>query len=459
MPSPTSLALPELPAAAPSPVAAPTLTVDTRLTVSAAPVDAARVRVEAASAAPTPAPPTPIAQAVPVPTQPSPQIDMQATVNVPVEHVEPASPTLQAVPAPAETPLEAVPRPAMAAAPAAPPVAPRIKVDQARLEAVHVGAPDIHVASVDTPPVPVQAPPSSPDTTPAQPDTAEAATPDESGSASAPTAAASTSPTDSIATEQDVSSAPDATPQGSDSATPGHPEGVTNGSDTSDRQASAMTPVAGQGAGKGHAAGKSAGAGTGQPGGERAGAAEGEKQGALPDYVQLKPHGDTKVMSHRVPGVDYKPTRFDQDWTPEGESSIDTALRHAVEKTTVSHTFELPRGIRIKCVALPLLPMAVLACGNGDPPPRPVPEKVYDRMYMAPAKPLVPALSASTPPPAASGTASAPVRLDNSVQCAEARVAGGPPPPGCRDMDVPAAKTSTPAAASSSWVPASDQFH
>ena len=50
----------------------------------------------------------------------------------------------------------------------------------------------------------------------------------------------------------------------------------------------------------------------------------------------------------------------------------------------------------------------------------------------------------------------APIRLDNSVQCANARVSGGPLPPGCairRQRHAP-----LPAPSGSSWVPASDQF-
>jgi hypothetical protein len=51
------------------------------------------------------------------------------------------------------------------------------------------------------------------------------------------------------------------------------------------------------------------------------------------------------------------------------------------------------------------------------------------------------------------------VKYDNAAECAAARVAGGPLPPGCAS-DLPlAAPVRLPAAASSSWVPAGDQFH
>jgi hypothetical protein len=160
-------------------------------------------------------------------------------------------------------------------------------------------------------------------------------------------------------------------------------------------------------------------------------------------------------MDHRAPDIGYKPTRFEGDWAPEGESSLDTALRHAVEKTTVRHTFHLPRGVRVECVVMPLFPVALFGCGNGDPPPKPVNDKVYTRMYMPPPKPLAPApaASASAPPPAA------PIQLDNSAQCAAARIAGGPLPPGCEAVPVSPAPVRAPAPASSSWVPPSDQFH
>ena len=201
--------------------------------------------------------------------------------------------------------------------------------------------------------------------------------------------------------------------------------------------------------------------GKAQPGGNQPGAAQGAKegdlegtpQGQLGGYVQLKPHGDTQIMNHGAPNIGYKPTRFEQDWAPEGESSVDTALRHAVEKTRVSHTFHLPRGVRIKCAVTPLLPIALLGCSNPDPPAKPLDQKIYDRLNLAPAKALVaPAPTASVATPAAM------VKFDNTAECAAARVAGSPPPPGCEIITLPV-KPAAPASSSSSWVPASDQFH
>jgi hypothetical protein len=200
-------------------------------------------------------------------------------------------------------------------------------------------------------------------------------------------------------------------------------------------------------------AGDFASTATGQgrvPGGQGHGA-QGSPQGT---YVQLVPHGDTQIMEHRVRGVRYQPTIFDQYWTPEGESSVDTALRRAVEKVTVSHTFHLPRGVRIKCVAMPLLPIALLGCGNPDPPAVPLDAKTYERLSL-------PTLNSSIPkvaPPASARAPAAPVALDNRVQCSEARVSGGPLPPGCEGA-APVRPVSLPALSASSWVPASDQFH
>jgi hypothetical protein len=158
-------------------------------------------------------------------------------------------------------------------------------------------------------------------------------------------------------------------------------------------------------------------------------------------------------MNHGSPNIGYRPTRFDKDWTPEGESSIDTALRRAVEKTTVSHTFHLPRGVRVECSLHPLLPSALFGCRNPDPPPVPVADKVYDRLHMAPANPV------AAPTPLSAASAPAPIRLDNSALCATAHVAGAPPPPGCETVTLPVQLAHPAAASSGSWVPASDQFH
>lgn len=246
------------------------------------------------------------------------------------------------------------------------------------------------------------------------------------------------------AVRNDVSTAPDATPAGSDSAASGRPDGSL--------EQPPSTPSIISSSGHAKADGQSA-----EVSSAATGAATNGLQGAAPSpagYVQLKPHGDTEIMRHRAPDIGYRPTRFSKDWAPYGESSVDTALRHAVEKTTVGHTFHLPRGVRIRCTLTPLRLVSLFGCSNPDPPPKPVAEKVYDRLHLPPANPLLPVTPASAVAPAAA----APIRLDNSAECAAARVTGGPMPPGCPK---PAAyrPIAQPASTSSAWVPASDQFH
>ncbi|TAL90890.1 MAG: hypothetical protein EPN69_11335 [Rhodanobacter sp.] len=251
----------------------------------------------------------------------------------------------------------------------------------------------------------------------------------------------------------DVSRAPDAIAQGRDDATVGEPAGVATAPPTTAPTSTGTAPAS-------PGAGKSADKqvklqGAGKSGGEQPGARQGEPHGALGDYVQLKPHGDTEIMRHGAPNIGYQPTRFDKNWTPEGESSIDTALRHAVEKTTVEHIFHLPRGVRVECAVKPLLPIALFGCTNPDSPAAPVSARVYEQLNLAPAKPLAPMPAASR---AAAPAPTPMLRFDNSAECAAARVAGGPLPPGCETDSLPARPIHAPASSSSSWVPASDQF-
>jgi hypothetical protein len=264
----------------------------------------------------------------------------------------------------------------------------------------------------------------------------------------APAPAASATPLPATA---EVSRAPEASPQGSDTATVGEPAGATSIAPPS---TPALTPAASPAAlaAKRTAASLAAG----KLGGDRPGAAQGAEHGAVGDYVQLKPGGDTEIMRHRAPDVGYRPTRFEQDWAPEDESSVDAALRRAVEKTTVKHTFHLPRGVRVECAVKPLLPIALFGCRNPDPPPAPVAASAYAPLHLAPAAPLAPIAAASAPAPAASTPM---VKYDNAAECAAARVAGGPLPPGCATDLSPAAPIRLPASSSSSWVPAGDKFH
>jgi len=253
----------------------------------------------------------------------------------------------------------------------------------------------------------------------------------------------------SLPATAEVSRAPEATPQGSDTATVGEPAGAA-----SVAPPSAAKPVVRAAASTGSRPASSLAAG--KLGGNRPGAVQGAEHGAVGDYVQLKPTGDTEIMRHRTPDVGYRPTRFEQDWTPEDESSVDTALRRAVEKTTVKHTFHLPRGVRVECAVKPLLPIALFGCGNPDPPPAPVAASAYAPLHLAPAAPPAPVAAASAPAAAASTPM---VKFDNAAECAAARVAGGPLPPGCASDLAPATPVRLPASSSSSWVPASDQFH
>lgn len=441
--SPTSLVLPKL--STPAPLNLPAMAMHVDLPKTVAPV----------SVTPAPQPPAapevPRLQPLPLPAQPSPIVMQQPAVPAPVVIAPKALPLPQA---PAVT-VGAIELPTVPAtvAPASPPSAPvppaRIDLNQAtRAPAVQPSAlrPSLSapttIANLATPvPTPSAASAPKPASTSAG---TEATVPTRNNAATSAADAAS-----------DVSRAPDAIPQGSDTATVGEPAGVASAS-SSTASASTGTSPASTGAGKSTGKqGKLQGAG--RPGGDQPGAGQGEQHGAVGDYVQLKPHGDTEIMRHGAPNIGYQATRFDQDWTPEGESSVDTALRRAVEKTTVKHTFHLPRGVRVECAIKPLLPIALFGCSNPDPPAAPVSAKVYERLNLAPAQPLAsPAPAASSPAPP---TPAPMVRFDNGAECAAARVAGGPMPPGCEPGSAPATPIHAPASSSSSWVPASDQFH
>jgi len=434
LPPPPSLALPALPAQAAPPIAVPSIALDTGLPKSAVPASVTPARAQLPAA-----PPVPELQPVPLPAQPSPSVNAQAQLSMPAPTVPAERPQLQAPSIEvAEAELEAVPL-----APAVPtriePQAPSAKIEVADAARQMAVQPSIERPRPSAPPtVAAAAAPTPPATSaplaPASP---------------APVGQPTPSPVDTR-DGRDVSRAPDATPQGSDLATPGKPEGVVSAPESTRAGSAAAPPATRQGNDDGR---RGEQPGKGQPGGHQPGAEEGKPQGALDSYVQLKPRGDTEIMSHGTPNIGYRPTRFEQDWAPEGESSIDTALRRAVEKTTVSHTFHLPRGVRVECTVMPLLPIALFGCDNPDPPAKPVDAKVYERLHLAPANP------AAAPAPAASRTAAAPmVKFDNSAECAAARVAGGPPPPGCAGIVLPVKPAAPSPSSSASWVPASDQF-
>lgn len=442
LPAPASLALPELPTPAAPPITVSSIALNTAVPRSSAPASVTPVRADIPAA-----PPVPELQPIPLPAQPAPAVNLQTRLSVPSPSVPHEQPQLQVPKVEvAEAELEAVPL-----VPAAPaqvqPRAPTVKIETADKAVASAIQPSIERPQLSAPPAPVTV-------TPAEQSPSSANKPIASSAPAASAAPAAMPSPSEAGAERDVSTAPNATPQGSDTATPGEPNGVAVAPESEASHTNGPQPKPGQGSAKGSGGEQQ---GPGQLGGNQPGAAEGAKQGEPNGgYVQLKPHGDTEIMGHGAPNIGYKPTRFDNDWTPEGESSVDTALRHAVEKTTVSHTFHLPRGVRVECKVVPLLPMALFGCDNPDPPPKPVAAKVYDRLHLAPANPV----AAPTPATAASvATAAAPIRLDNSVQCAEARVAGGPPPPGCEAITLPVKLAHPAASSSSSWVPASDQFH
>lgn len=117
---------------------------------------------------------------------------------------------------------------------------------------------------------------------------------------------------------------------------------------------------------------------------------------APPAYVAGILHGgDKRVLRHDA-GDKYrgKDTRFAPYFPPPGESSVDTALRKVIEKTTKTATVHLPKGVRVHCsTVLFILPAG---CG-GDPPAPPPPNDGDERLSMAPA-PLAKSPHAPKPP-------------------------------------------------------------
>lgn len=438
---PTSLTLPKLPAPVPTPVALPSMALHIDVPKVTAPVS-----VAPATAQPPAAPEVPKLQPMPLPAQPSPSVNLKPVAITPVLITPQVQPQPQA-PAIAVAATELQAAPPSTAAPAPTPM-PLAQVELAPVASKPAVQPVKLPSALSVPTTVASVVPANP-TTASEPTTLPKSASVEPASAPKPAPQPG-----ELSGPPDVSRAPDATPQGSDNAIVGKPEGVVSATPAPDTgNATRVPPVTGTGKADG-SHGKLQGAG--KPGGDQPGAGQGVKHGDLGDYVQLKPQGDTEIMRHGAPNIGYKPTRFDKDWTPEGESSVDTALRHAVEKTTMSHTFHLPRGVRVECAVKPLLPIALFACHNPDPPPEPVAAKVYDPLHLAPASPLAPPVAA-----ASSAAAPAPmIKVDNSAECAAARLAGGPPPPGCEADDVlPSRPIRAPASSSSSWAPASDQFH
>jgi len=439
MPPPTSLVMPKL--ALPSPPS----DVPRMAPLVEAPSNSASLSV---TPPPSVTPPVPTSPPVPLPAPPSPRMNLQADLMAPVPIAAPALPPSKASAAPlgkVELQLAAMPAPAPVQVPPEPPQ----KIQALAAATLPAMQPAVKPAVMHPA---VSAPTTVAALAPAAPrPPAEAPLP-ATASVSPPSRQAAPAG----AGAPDVSRAPDASAQGSDAATPGQVNGVLAAPSTvSSPVSAAVLSSSGQGQKQGQGEKLQ---GTGQPGGNQPGTEHGEKHGALGDYVQLRPQGDTRIMNHGAPNIGYQATRFEKDWTPENESSVDTALRRAVEKTTVKHTFHLPQGIRVECAVMPLLPMSLFGCRNPDPPPKPVADKVYDPLHLPPANPVA-APTPATSTPTAAASAPATVTFDNSAECAAARVAGGPAPPGCAPIALPVNPLRGPASSSSSWVPASDQFH
>jgi hypothetical protein len=120
---------------------------------------------------------------------------------------------------------------------------------------------------------------------------------------------------------------------------------------------------------------------------------------ATPEYATPEP-SEPSLMKHTTP-LPYQSTRFNKDWAPDKESLGQKAFRKAVDATTAQKTVRLPGGIKIKCVASPLM----LAFGCGPQPPPPPPKNDNDmRLSLPPPVSLtgkkvdVPAAASSSSP-------------------------------------------------------------
>jgi hypothetical protein len=444
-----------------------------------------KAQVEGTAPMPPPAslslPPTPAAQMAVTPTPP--QITAERTTPVPTTSMTLATvprPEVQessAPPTPQDTPL-----PAIAQEPTAPPapqvtndvprpVPPKVAVEavrapaveaEAELEAVplpdatakpSLSAPvaDIARPAVQAPAVTageLQRPVAGEDTTPAPPGQAP-------GDIAAGEATAQAQNEQGKATN-DSSAAPTQGAPGAPSAA-GEATAANAGTNTPGAAADTGKPGAAKGTDEGERVTGANGTSQRSDGVE---GGQGDKTGQVGAYVELKPRGNVTPQNGARVHIDYKATRFDGAWTPKGESSVDTALRHGVEATTTHFTIPLPRGVRINCTAGPgvsggamkqAISLLTLGCG-GDPPPKPSePDKLVKNQTLA-SKPL----AENLPPANASTVAAVAQPIDNTAFCATARVAGGPLPAGCE----PTIKINVQAApqANGSWVPASDQF-
>ncbi len=95
--------------------------------------------------------------------------------------------------------------------------------------------------------------------------------------------------------------------------------------------------------------------------------------------------------------IDYKPTRFEKDWAPDGESVLHSAVRKTLLEGTV---VTLPGGTRVRCA---LSPLALAGgCGLAGPEQMSAPLHVeFKRNNLPTATPLIkPSEAASSAKPA-----------------------------------------------------------
>ncbi|KAG9587390.1 hypothetical protein KCV01_g13061, partial [Aureobasidium melanogenum] len=425
MPPPASLAIPLTPASqagvTPTP---PQITSDRTTPVPTAPITLATVprpEVEASSAPPTPQdePLPAIAQEPSAP--PRPEV-------APADRPVPPKVSVQTVRAPAveaDAELEAVPLPDAVAKPDV--AAPVAAAERPAVQAPAVTPADLQrpVAGADTAPAPPGQVP-APGESPAGESTAQAAKDGQGKSGEKTSSSQGQGTTPAPAMGPPVASASGTGSPGATAADSAGTPGSPNGVDDSQRMKGAN--------------------GTSQRDDGVVGG-QGDKTGEVGSYVELKPRGDVTVQPGQHVKIEYKSTRFDKDWTPKNESSVDTAVRQAADKATTHFTVPLPRGLRVNCVAGPgnsggkmnAVSLFTLGCG-GDPPPKPDhdnADNLVKNQTMAPSKPL----AADLPPANASTVGARPVAIDNTAFCATARVAGGPLPAGCE----PSIKINVPA--------------
>ena len=122
----------------------------------------------------------------------------------------------------------------------------------------------------------------------------------------------------------------------------------------------------------------------------------------VPDYTAPQPH-EPGLMQHSTP-LPYQSTRFNKDWVPDKESLGAKAFRKAVDATTMEKTVRLPGGMKVKCVASPL----VLGFGCGPLPPPPPPKNDNDPRLSLP--PSVSLTGKKVSVPAAPSTAALPAK-------------------------------------------------